>query len=1293
MKRFAGIILLAFVALVKLQAQCATPPDAATVTITQPTCALQSGTITIISPLGEYEYNIDGGAYQSGISFNNVSPGSHQILVRRSTDITCISNPLSATILPIPAPPTVPSASEIIQPTCSLPSGTITFVSQPDVEYSVGSAYQSNPTFPGLTPQIYTLTVRSTTDNSCITAAVSTVNLISPAPPSVPTTASITQPTCSNPTGTIVFTTQSGVEYSVGSGYQSSPTFSSLPPATYTLYARSISDNSCITSSSSPITINQAPSAPSVPTVSSITQPTCSLPTGTIVFTFQSGVEYSVGYGYQTSPAFSGLVPSTYTLTVRSTTDNSCITAASATVTINAQPPTPTVPIIGTITQPTCGVATGSIPISGLPSSGTWTLTRSPGNITTSGTGTTTTISSLASGTYTFTVTNSSGCTSASSLAAVINVQPVTPSAPITGLALHPTCSVAAGSVPLTGLPESGTWTVTRTPGGVTSTGSGSVTTISGIPQGSYTFTVTNAAGCISAPSASVTINSQPVTPSTPVVGTIIHPTCSIPTGSVPLSGLPSSGTWTITMSPGAVTTSGSGTAITITGLPAGNYTFTVTNSSGCTSSASSDAILNSQPLTPSVPAVGAIVQPSCTVATGSVPFSGLPSPGTWTLTRSPGNVTTTGSGTSTTITGLATGTYTYSVTNSSGCTSSSTASITIDPQPVTPSAPLTGTITQPTCSVATGSVHITGLPATGTWTVTRTPGAVTTSGTGTGTTISGIAAGTYTFTVTNASGCISTTSAGITINEQPVTPAAPAASNLIQPTCTVATGSVTIAGLPSSGTWTLTRTPGNITTTGTGSTTTIAGLPTDMYTYTVTNASGCTSLQSAVFEIDPQPVTPSAPQAGNVTQPTCTTATGSIQLTGLPATGAWTLSRSPGNITSAGSGASTTIARLAPGTYSFTIINSSGCTSTPSPDIVINAQPVTPSAPVIGFITQPTCSVATGSTEISGLPATGSWTITRMPGAVTTSGSGTATTISGLIAGIYSFTVTNSVGCTSSASQDVAINTQPTTPSAPQPGAIVQPSLDNPSGSIALSGLPSSGTWTLDRQPGGINTSGTGTGTTVSGLEPGSYTFTVTNSAGCTSAPTGVISLYLLKLYGTDNKVIRSGDTIKIASPEAGSYTFRVESNSDWKVTDNALWFKAVKESPTSIKVTYSENISVVDKSSSLLVTYASHPDIKININQQGRISQLKDSKLKNAKLYPNPVGDFLYMNHGGYDLEKIVVTIADFQGHIIFIRSFERITAGEITEINVSGLPAGQFLFNITDGSDSRTFQFIKY
>ncbi|SEA14795.1 PA14 domain-containing protein [Flavobacterium gillisiae] len=67
-------------------------------------------------------------------------------------------------------------------------------------------------------------------------------------------------------------------------------------------------------------------------------------------------------------------------------------------------------------------------------------------------------------------------------------------------------------------------------------------------------------------------------------------------------------------------------------------------------------------------PTVGTITQPTCSVATGSVALSGLPS-GSWLLTQSPGSTTTTGSGTSTTVSGLSTGTYTYAVTSTNNGT------------------------------------------------------------------------------------------------------------------------------------------------------------------------------------------------------------------------------------------------------------------------------------------------------------------------------------------------------------------------------------------------------------------------------------------------------------------------------------------------------------------------------------------------------------------------------------------------------------------------------------------------
>ncbi|MDP5001998.1 MAG: hypothetical protein NWQ15_08890, partial [Flavobacterium sp.] len=78
--------------------------------------------------------------------------------------------------------------------------------------------------------------------------------------------------------------------------------------------------------------------APTAPVGSVTTQPTCAVPTGTIVFTTQSGVEYSIdGTTYQASETFTGVAPGSYTLSVRSTTDNTLVTTGS-TVTVNAVP-------------------------------------------------------------------------------------------------------------------------------------------------------------------------------------------------------------------------------------------------------------------------------------------------------------------------------------------------------------------------------------------------------------------------------------------------------------------------------------------------------------------------------------------------------------------------------------------------------------------------------------------------------------------------------------------------------------------------------------------------------------------------------------------------------------------------------------------------------------------------------------------------------------------------------------------------------------------------------------------
>ena len=90
------------------------------------------------------------------------------------------------------------------------------------------------------------------------------------------------------------------------------------------------------------------------------------------------------------------------------------------------------------------------------------------------------------------------------------------------------------------------------------------------------------------------------------------------------------------------------------------------------------------------------------------------------------------------------------------------------------PTAPTIGTVTQPTCATATGSVELTGLPG-GQWRIYGFPSG-SDIGTTSSTTISGLAAGTYTFIVTSYTGRTSTATVSVTINAQPGAPGYPVA-------------------------------------------------------------------------------------------------------------------------------------------------------------------------------------------------------------------------------------------------------------------------------------------------------------------------------------------------------------------------------------------------------------------------------------------------------------------------------------------------------------------------------------
>ena len=248
-----------------------------TVTTTQPTCAIPSGTIAITATgSGTLEYSIDNGAtWFLTNSFSGLIPGNYNIKVRPQATPACVatygSNPVVINAVPIA--PTV-NAPTVTQPGCTVPTGTIVVnaTGSGTLEYSInggGTWFLSN-TFSGLTPGNYNIRVRLQAQPTCVSIYAGNPVVINVAPPAPTVNApTVTQPTCAIPSGTIVInaTGAGTLEYSINGGatWFLTNTFSGLPVGSYNIVVRLQASPTCaIAYSGNPVLINVAPGTPTV---------------------------------------------------------------------------------------------------------------------------------------------------------------------------------------------------------------------------------------------------------------------------------------------------------------------------------------------------------------------------------------------------------------------------------------------------------------------------------------------------------------------------------------------------------------------------------------------------------------------------------------------------------------------------------------------------------------------------------------------------------------------------------------------------------------------------------------------------------------------------------------------------------------------------------------------------------------------------------------------------------------------------------------------------------------------
>ncbi len=270
----------------------------------------------------------------------------------------------------------------------------------------------------------------------------------------------------------------------------------SVNGGTYTL-TTTYSAGCSITDTTS-IVVNSNPTVP----ITTVTQPTCTVPSGTITVTVQTASDtYSFDNGatFQALNVKSGLATGSYNVIIQNLAG--CVSTATVTV-INAQPATPVQPTLSTVTQPTCSTATGSFTITNYNAAYTYTFTPSAGVVNTAGTVT------APAGSYTVTATLVA-CTSVASASITINAQPATPAAPILSASTvtNPcpvtTANLLAAHSETTPTNTTLVWYTTPNP---SSSSIAYATPTTATAGAYYAFYLDNVNGCLSPASASLTV-------------------------------------------------------------------------------------------------------------------------------------------------------------------------------------------------------------------------------------------------------------------------------------------------------------------------------------------------------------------------------------------------------------------------------------------------------------------------------------------------------------------------------------------------------------------------------------------------------------------------------------------------------------------------------------------------------------------------------------------------------------------------------------------------------------------
>lgn len=894
-------------------------------------------------------------------------------------------------------------------------------------------------------PYTFTITVQ---DNNCPSAGFQTYSYEVFVPPLSAYATSTNSQCTSPPTGTAAaFPTGTGpYQYVWSPGGGTTASITNIGPGTYTA---TITDAyGCAVNTTATVT---AP-APVVIAVAAQANVSClNRNDGAVAINASGG---STPYTYHWSPSggtlssVSGLMAGTYTVTVMDA--NSCVQSQSVTIT---QPDELSAVTNGPVMLRCFGDANGSVAVS--PAGGTapyryeWSYNGA----------TTATVNGLGAGSYSVTVSDANGCATTASIT-------VSQPAPLyTSMATSPsTCGSANGSATVGVSGGASPYLFSWSPGGKDSM------TISNVPAGAYTVVVTDALGCTASNVAGVSNLGAPAV----ALASLNNISCygqANGTAAINVSGgqPPFNYQW----SPSG------GTSTFATGLQAGNYTFTVTDSNNCQSAVVVE-ITQPAPLLSSVQ-LGSVDCHGGSTGNATVFVSGGSLPYTYQWNN--------GAGTSATASQLSAGNYQVTVSDVNGCITTQSIAIS-EPPPITAAIISNSPVSCFGGSNASATAMASGGTAPYDYNWSPTGGALATA--------TGLPAGNYTVTVRDANNCLITLPVSVS---QPSAPLA-ALGSATNVTCHAGmngSASVNVSGgtYPYQYAWSP----------NTASTPAVSGLSAGTYAVSVTDARGCQTAATVVIQ-EPSLLQTTVLAPVDVSCFGGSDASATILATGgaMPYTYSW----SGGGATSASANG------LSAGTYTVIVSDANACSS--SAIVVINEPAPLVAAAVA--VNSPLCyGDLTGAASVEVNGGTGPYAYQWSP----SGGNDTLATFLG--AGNYVVSIRDANGCTTSAAVPIQ---------SPPPLTAISSTVDatcgDPNGSASI--IPGGGTAPYSFFWNPMNS----TGSTIDSVPAGSYHVIITDANGCSLSQAVAVSN-----AGGPSLVVSNVEPVHCAGTATGSATIQI--------------------------------------------------------------------------------------------------------------------------------------------------------